>query len=330
MTTILGNVRDIQPNGPRPVLELYFAADDRGLLPAQHKDAITLLIEGQRWTGTIGLKDGNPPYVHTNLQQGATKSSCTDVFLALGLAEKAVLRFRANQRGVLELEAIQDKGRWRPGGDPSERPATRPAVGRGAAVASNVSPAPSNAASSPSPVPSSFPASDRKEILRLADRYWSLITAGERAEEKAFEVELPAWRQRRELPKELFVRIARWKSVRKTPNYLENSDADVLAATRQGFAAAADIAAVAALTRLSGVAVRTASALLQWMAPERYPILDFRVLRALGEPEPSNYDDPHFYARFAERVRALASRLAIDLRTLDRAMWAWDKLHGAG
>lgn len=324
MTTILGSVRDIQPNGPRPVLELFFADADRGLLPTRHKDAITLVVDGRRWTGTIGLKDGNPPYVHTNLLQEGTKRSCTDVFLAIGLAERAVLRFRVVQHGVLELEAIQDKGRWRPGGDPSQRPATR----KSSHDRATAMPKPSSPP--PAPMPSAFPAGDRNEILRLAERYWSLITVAERAEEQAFERVLAAWRQRSELSKDLFVRIARWKSVRKTPNYVANGEDDVLAATRRGFAAVTDIEAVAALTRLDGVAVRTASALLHWMAPERYPILDFRVLRALGVPEPSNYDDPRFYARFAEQVRQLATKLGVDLRTLDRAMWAWDKLHGAG
>ena len=173
--------------------------------------------------------------------------------------------------------------------------------------------------------PRPFPLTDRAAVLRLADEYWTLITTGERDAERSFERELPACRERRELGKDLFVRIARWKSVRKTPNYEANSEDQVRSATRAAFRAESDAGALAALTVLNGVAVRTASALLQWLLPDRYPILDFRIVRALGEAKPSNWDDPRLYERIAAVVRGHAKRLEVDLRTLDRALWAWDK-----
>jgi hypothetical protein len=78
--------------------------------------------------------------------------------------------------------------------------------------------------------------------------------------------------------------------------------------------------------QLRGVALRTASAILHWMRPDRYPILDFRVVGALGKPEPSSYEDVDFYLKIAEEVKSLAQRHALDLRTIDRALWAWHKL----
>jgi len=125
-TAITGRLRDIKPNAVRPTLELHFSNVDLAHLPPGHKDPITLLIDGTNWTGTIGLRPGNDPYVHTYLHSSGTKRSCTDVFLALGLAEKAVLGFTVRERGVLELVEIQDPGSWRPGGHPDER-AGRPA-----------------------------------------------------------------------------------------------------------------------------------------------------------------------------------------------------------
>ncbi len=192
-----------------------------------------------------------------------------------------------------------------------------------------VTPKPVLAAEAVTANPRSFPFSDRAAVLRLEEVYWTLITTVERDAERSFERELPACRERQELGKDLFVRIARWKSVRKTPNYKANSEDLVRSATGAAFRAETDAEALAALTVLDGVAVRTASALLQWLLPDRYPILDFRVVRALGEAQPSNWDDPRLYERIATAVRGHAQRLEVDLRTLDRALWAWDKQSGA-
>lgn len=128
------------------------------------------------------------------------------------------------------------------------------------------------------------------------------------------------------MPKPLFVRLARWKSVRKTPDYESNTEAEVRAATSAAFAASDDAAAIQALTPLRGVALRTASAILHWMRPDRFPILDVRVLAALGVPEPPSYEDVRFYSTIAARIRALAEQHVLDLRTVDRALWTWDKL----
>ena len=325
MKTLLGKLRDIEPRGPRPRLELHFGRGDLDQLPPVHKDPLTLVIDGVPWSGTIGLKDGNDPYVHTQLRSGNTKRSCTDVFLGLDLAEKAVLQFRVTQPGVLELDVVLERGAWREGGRPG-LPSTegaRPRRGAGARATRPVEPP-------RAPAESRFPLTNPVEVLRLAERYWTLISANEREEEQAFEKELPAFRRRMELDKEMFVRIARWKSVRKTPNYLANSEADVRSASRAAFVADSDPDALEALTRLNGVAVRTAPALLQWMMPHRYPILDVRVLGALGEHEPANYEIPKFYVRIADRIRHHADELGVDLRTLDRALWSWDKLQAKG
>jgi hypothetical protein len=175
------------------------------------------------------------------------------------------------------------------------------------------------------PEAASFPFHDRREILSLADLYWGWINARDAAEERAFEHELDAARAAGFLSKALFVRLGRWKSVRNTPGYQSNDEADVRAATSAAFAAPDDATCLRALMRLRGVGLRTASAILHWMRPDRFPILDFRVLAALGIAEPRSYEDVEFYGTIAKRVRALAASHALDLRTIDRALWTWDK-----
>lgn len=316
---IQGDLRDIQPKQARPTLELCFKKD-RSLLPSGERAAIVLNLECNPWHGTMNSANSdNPPYVHTNLtHRDGTSRSCTEVFLGLGLAENARLEFELTNTNNLRLTRILDKGSWRSGNAPHERVArtgvsnirsTKPLLHQAFSKTGN-----------------SFPFNDRGEILRLADLYWTLIGAGEAAEERAFEEEMPAARKAGFLTKSLFVRLGRWKSVRQTPNYEANDEVDVRTVTARAFAASAPGSALSALMQLHGVALRTASALLHWMLPDRYPMLDFRVVRALGRPEPSSYEDVDFYLDIAAEVKSLAQRHGLDLRTMDRALWAWEKL----
>ena len=61
------------------------------------------------------------------------------------------------------------------------------------------------------------------------------------------------------------------------------------------------------------------------MRPDLYPILDSRVVGALGRPEPSTYEEVDFYLKVSNEIRSLAQRHGLDLRTMDRALWAWQK-----
>ncbi len=157
------------------------------------------------------------------------------------------------------------------------------------------------------------------------DAYWKLSSKREQAEEHAFEREMPAYRERGELDKTMFVRLARWKSTRPTKHYLSNPEEEIQRATRGAFRARTNTEAIRALTRLHGVSLRTATALLHWMVPDRYPLLDVRVVASLQVPPPHRYEDPEFYESVAQQVRDMAGAIGVDLRTMDRALWAWDK-----
>jgi len=167
--------------------------------------------------------------------------------------------------------------------------------------------------------------SDRNEIVAFADDYWTLIASSDAKAERTFENDFRVARSCGLLSKELFVRVARWKSVRNIRRYESNTEADIRTATAAAFQACDDATAIKALTQLHGVAVRTASAILHWMRPERFPILDYRIMAALGEMTPKSYDDIRIYIRVADRIRELALLHSLDLRTIDRALWTWDK-----
>jgi hypothetical protein len=321
---ISGYLLDTQPKQPRPTLALYFNEKHRLALPHGDREAIVLDLEGIHWHATMNSTNSNAPYVHNSLTRGdGTKCACTEVFLKLGLAEKAKLELELKDRNYFRLVRITDKGKWRSGNEPHERAAPT-------GVASNLrslSPVPPAQWAPSGTGSTSFPFGNRDEILRLAGLYWNLITASEAAEERVFEQELPIAVNQGFLTKALFVRLARWKSKRQTPNYESNDEAAVRAATTRAFKATDDArTALLALMQLRGVALRTASAILHWMHPDLYPIIDVRVVGALGKPKPSSYEDIDFYLTIAQEVKALAQRHALDLRTIDRALWAWQKL----
>jgi hypothetical protein len=102
------------------------------------------------------------------------------------------------------------------------------------------------------------------------------------------------------------MKLARWKSPRPTKHFQKNPEDHIRDATAGAFQAATDAEAVASLCELHGVKVRTATALLHWMVPDRFPILEVHVVAALREPEPRSWEDLSYYARIADRCRRLA------------------------
>ncbi|MCS3498265.1 hypothetical protein M2189_002777 [Bradyrhizobium japonicum] len=79
-------------------------------------------------------------------------------------------------------------------------------------------------------------------------------------------------------------------------------------------------AAIAVLTGLSGVNVPVASAVMTAAMPQRFTVIDFRALWSLGI-ERRGYYSVTFYLGYLEACRGIASDAAVDLRTLDRALW---------
>jgi hypothetical protein len=67
--------------------------------------------------------------------------------------------------------------------------------------------------------------------------------------------------------------------------------------------------------------VPVASAVLTAIEPERYTVIDFRALEALGSD--STDRSVNFYLAYLDFCRLLAKAHRIKLRDLDRALWQW-------
>jgi hypothetical protein len=116
--------------------------------------------------------------------------------------------------------------------------------------------------------------------------------------------------------------IFRWKTNgRGISRLARNTDAEIADALRLAISAATERSAVAVRTGLNGVHVPVASALLTAIDPNKYTVIDFRALAALGSA--SNDRSVNFYLSYLSMCRGLAAKSRVKLRDLDRALWQW-------
>jgi hypothetical protein len=121
--------------------------------------------------------------------------------------------------------------------------------------------------------------------------------------------------------------MASWKSARARPHYLRNAPALVRAVSRAALAARSERARMIALTRLAGVSIPVASAILTLLDPRRYGVLDIRVWQLLHALDPSigNPRGRGFtvaqWERYLAVLRAEARRRGITPRAMEWALF---------
>jgi hypothetical protein len=124
---------------------------------------------------------------------------------------------------------------------------------------------------------------------------------------------------------EEFRRVCRWKTPRSAPLVARNSAEDVVSLTAAALSeSSSERERIDALRSLRGVGWPTASVLLHLAYPDRYPILDKRVVHALGVRAPSTFSF-RFWEELVSAWRQLAERAGVDGRTFDQALWQWSK-----
>jgi hypothetical protein len=118
--------------------------------------------------------------------------------------------------------------------------------------------------------------------------------------------------------------LARWKTPRSAPQVARNDDGFVAETTRVALSTRAPRLRIEVLTLLDGVHWPTASVILHFAHREPHPILDVRALWSLGVSPAPAYAFP-FWERYLAFTRALARRLRVSMRDLDRALWQYSK-----
>jgi len=171
------------------------------------------------------------------------------------------------------------------------------------------------------------------DLQDLADEYWQKAGEKEQQLEKAAFEAGEAIRNGEYTLANLEA-IVRWKSERAVQYVIANSSEKVKRALTVAAAPESSInQAVKALFELHGVDLPVASAILAAIFPERYTVLDFRSLEALGHAR----HDVQFYEEYLTFCKRLADSEVVKpqgdlpaptpLRALDRALWEWSKTH---
>lgn len=121
--------------------------------------------------------------------------------------------------------------------------------------------------------------------------------------------------------------IVRWKSSRSMGYFRRNDSEDVRECIGRALNVERVSQKIEILTQLDGVAVRMASAVLMFMDPDRFTVLDWRawaVLHRTGYLPDEMPADPGVeeYLLFLGACWALANEYDVSLRTLDRVLWS--------
>lgn len=121
--------------------------------------------------------------------------------------------------------------------------------------------------------------------------------------------------------------VANWKSPRSAGHTQSNEEDFVRVVTSFALHTESERARIEGLRILDGVDWSTASVILHFFHAEKYPILDFRALWSVGLPVPPHYTFP-FWWEYVLFCRGLSDSSGQDMRTLDKALWAYSKEHG--
>lgn len=138
--------------------------------------------------------------------------------------------------------------------------------------------------------------------------------------------------------------ILKWKLGRvKKSNSETVADENMTAinkAVRDACKPACEIAALEALERVPGIALATATAILTVCHPEKFTIIDRRVLETLdlfpsrlpkskrGKYKTSDWEASDYVTEFLPKVQEYAKRWGCSLRCADQALWGLSVSHG--
>jgi hypothetical protein len=124
--------------------------------------------------------------------------------------------------------------------------------------------------------------------------------------------------------REEFLELCRWKTPRSKSKVARNSAEDVEEVTGLALTARSEALRIWTPMALEGVSWATSSVLLHFAHTDPYPILDFRVLEALGATGTPSYTIG-FWNGYVAACRELSDITGLEMRTVDRALWQWSK-----
>lgn len=133
------------------------------------------------------------------------------------------------------------------------------------------------------------------------------------------------------LTKEQTIRILKWKSPRPLRFYEQNTNTEIETITKLAFQQNNDNLKIHILTALKDVNYPSASAILMFYEPKKYPVLDIRVWKQLYKNNlvSSNSKGQNFtleqWANYLKIIRSLANENNLTSRQVEKRLFDYDK-----
>jgi len=126
------------------------------------------------------------------------------------------------------------------------------------------------------------------------------------------------------LDKPDFIELCMWKSPRPKKHYENNHPDLVKKITEISFGTKNEDERIKVLMELKGVSWPVASAILHFAFPDKYPILDFRVIWSLGWKDQTSYDIG-YWKKYRRTILDIAKQVNLPIRIVDKALWEYSK-----
>jgi hypothetical protein len=166
---------------------------------------------------------------------------------------------------------------------------------------------------------------NRNNIEDWARKYDECCPDDDRGTEKRIKDLLK--RQRHLTQKDLYD-VLKWKSPRIIKYAKENAPSIIAKITRNSFETKDERNRIESLLGqkggLRGVGYPVASTILHFAFPDKYPIMDFRVIRSLNLTKPSVYRFD-FWEKYCGIIRRISEEYGLCIRKVDKALWQFDK-----
>ena len=138
------------------------------------------------------------------------------------------------------------------------------------------------------------------------------------------------------LNKKELIKILKWKSPRPLRFYNQNEENDIIYITKLAFSQKDDALCIHILSALKGVNYPSASAILMFYNPDRFPVLDIRVWKQLYKcnlvnenPRGINFTLDQ-WRKYLTVIRDLSLQYNLSARQIEKRIFDFDKLNQKG
>lgn len=172
----------------------------------------------------------------------------------------------------------------------------------------------------------------KKQYSSIEDIFNNRLNTEEYSETKRLIKELEPVLVRGFFTKDEFMKMALWKSHRPMPHYLKNSDETIIQVSKEVLSTNSEKLRIELLTtRLSGVRIPVASAILTLIDPQNYGVIDTRVWQLLylygcvqNNPKGRNFKIED-WLRYLDLIRHYANKFKVRGRDIERTLFKYQK-----